>query len=285
VGQAYADAGGGLQGLLSAATTRFWRDPDVQAFRRGSQDSTEPSFLALGAMSVIDRNNPFAQIRDALGSAREAFERGDAYGAMRSTTHALADTAMAIEGLRGGQRPSSGGQIGTRPSRPSTGVSAAFRNDVSGLGTYSSQVLRRFGVNPLSTTRLRAEMSRSAIGRAVLDAADEGEILLHVSDEIPGDPHILGESWDNYGVVYARHTQSYARTTQTLIHEGVHALGVGGSVRAEVLARVAEVLHTEGRVTLSRLKQIYDTVRVLDRYRHLPRRVGRTSPLFPGIEF
>ncbi|GIW79457.1 MAG: hypothetical protein KatS3mg105_1264 [Gemmatales bacterium] len=62
-------------------------------------------------------------------------------------------------------------------------------------------------------------------------------------------------------------------------------LGVRGSQRAEVLARAAEVLHTQGKVTRADLLHIYRHVREISLYKKLPRKVGRQSPLFPGVEF
>jgi len=62
-------------------------------------------------------------------------------------------------------------------------------------------------------------------------------------------------------------------------------LGVRGSIRAEVLARSAEVIHAEGKIAPFRLKQIYREVLEIPVYKSLPRSGGQQSSLFPGVEF
>ena len=80
---------------------------------------------------------------------------------------------------------------------------------------------------------------------------------------------------------------SNARAAEVAIHEGVHVLGVGGSKRAEVLARVAERLHRTGanKLPLSELKSIYRNVNRVQQYQKLPLKVGQQNWLFPGVTF
>jgi hypothetical protein len=97
--------------------------------------------------------------------------------------------------------------------------------------------------------------------------------------------NLLGRSFDDVAEVFVFETQSYAKTAATAVHEGVHALGVAGSRRAEVMARIAEAIHQGQPITPQLLRQIVCEVREIGTYNSLPWRLNKTSPHFPGVEF
>jgi hypothetical protein len=144
--------------------------------------------------------------------------------------------------------------------------------------------LRIDGINPLREGRLRRELAKSQIGRKILEAADADIIHLDVSSDRV-DPTLFGEAIGNTGYAYIRSTQSYARTAETLIHEGIHALGVAGSRRAEALARIGEAMHRGEVIDVATMRRILLEIRAVPDYARLPWQTGRTSPHFPGIKF
>jgi hypothetical protein len=136
------------------------------------------------------------------------------------------------------------------------------------------------------------DMATSPIGRAVLDAAESHQFRLQFSKSYYSAAYgavekssVLGMAFRRKAKVYLPAHSSNAGVARTAIHEGVHMLGVRDSLRAEVLASAAEVLHTQGKVTRCDLLRIYREVRRISAYKKLPRSVGQQSPLFPGVEF
>ena len=87
--------------------------------------------------------------------------------------------------------------------------------------------------------------------------------------------------------VFLPNVGSNARAAEVAIHEGVHGLGVAGSKRAEVLARVSEARHRtdSDTLSLSELKKIYRRIDTNPVYDKLPSKVGEESWLFPGVTF
>jgi RHS repeat-associated protein len=144
--------------------------------------------------------------------------------------------------------------------------------------------LRKGGINPLNTGRLRREIGRSDIGKKILAAADEDIIHLETSVERV-QKGLYGRSVGNMGWAYLRNTQSYSETAVTLIHEGVHALGVRGSRRAEALARIAEYMHNGIPIDARSIRRILEDIKGAGVYSHLPWRAGRSTPHFPGLGF
>jgi hypothetical protein len=138
----------------------------------------------------------------------------------------------------------------------------------------------KLGVNPLKTGKIVKEISKSAIGQYIVDRANAGDIDLALS--IPNDvpSGLMGISRGNYGSAYVRNTQSYKETALTLIHEGIHALGVGGSRRAEAIARLAEVQHQGGTLDRATMRQVLQDIRSAQIYDNLPWRLNAQSTYF-----
>lgn len=147
------------------------------------------------------------------------------------------------------------------------------------------QLLRSLGINPLRTAVIRRMMQKSGVGQTVLRAADEGviELELSASKEVPRT--LAGQAVGNTGVVFIRNTQSYSETVGTLVHEGVHAMGVGGSRRAEIFARIAEAMHRGETINPETLRKIFKEVSAIEAYKKLPWKLGAISPHFRGWEF
>lgn len=138
------------------------------------------------------------------------------------------------------------------------------------------------------------ELSSSPIGQTVLDAAESNQFRLEFSKSFyrqsrelsaPENPIRLGVAMTKKAKVFLPAHSTNAGVARTAVHEGVHMLGVRGSIRAEVLARSAEVIHAEGKIAPFRLKQIYREVLEIPVYKSLPRSGGQQSSLFPGVEF
>lgn len=142
---------------------------------------------------------------------------------------------------------------------------------------------RLLGVNFLRTKRVVQEMARSAIGRFVVNAAEKNEIDLVMSVMDRGR-NILGASVGNSGAAYVRVTQSYAETASTLIHEGLHALGLGGSRRAEALVRIGvKVLHEGQPLNRGLMRGVLEEMGA--NYNRLPWRLNASTAKFPSLVF
>ncbi|MBD2777514.1 hypothetical protein [Iningainema tapete] len=126
-----------------------------------------------------------------------------------------------------------------------------------------------FGVNQLKTGKIIKIMSRSSIGREVLARvqADDINLVLSIRNDVP--KNLMGGSSSSLATAYVKNTQGYEETVLTLIHEGVHALGIGGSRRAEALARLAEVSHKGGAINRAAMRQVLQDIRSTGAYDHL----------------
>lgn len=149
----------------------------------------------------------------------------------------------------------------------------------------TSKETARLGVHHLKTGRIIAHLNRSDIGQLILKEArdDNINLTLSVREDVPRG--LMGVSYGIYGTAYVRNTQSYKETVITLIHEGIHALGVEGSRRAEAIARLAELRHEGTAITQKTIKQVLTDIRSVGAYNHLPWRVGKKSKYFPDLSF
>jgi hypothetical protein len=144
-----------------------------------------------------------------------------------------------------------------------------------------------------SDAEVLAEMNHSAIGRAVGDAALNDTITLDlwISHPLPG---VMGFRMPpNTAVVIVENNQVFsapgvidrAASLRTVadagVHEGLHALGIGGSWEAELQVRRLTFEHAFGRVpTLVEIAQMEaDMASVGTIYTSLPRTVGQTITL------
>ena len=144
---------------------------------------------------------------------------------------------------------------------------------------------RELGINHYKTGKIVKQMSSSEIGQRVVDAtnADKINLTLSVRNDVPRN--LSGVSYGNNGTAYVYNTQSYDETVLTLIHEGLHAMGIGGSRRAEALIRLAELEHQGIPINRKTIRQVLQEMRNAEAYGHMPWRVGRESSNFPGVEF
>ena len=128
-------------------------------------------------------------------------------------------------------------------------------------------------------------MSKSKIGQKIVDAvnANDIDLSLSVRNDIPRN--LLGVSKGNYGTAYVYNTQSYEQTVLTLIHEGLHAMGIRGSRRAEALVRLAELEHQNIVTSRKAIRQVLKEMKNTEAYNYLPWRIGGELPSFPGVEF
>lgn len=164
-----------------------------------------------------------------------------------------------------------------------------FHNPTKGLAKY--------GINRFKTSKLVKKFKQSEIGRYILKKLESGEIELELStkSEIGVGTH-FGEALTGSGTTFIRNTQTfgnkafgikagYDMTVSNMIHEGVHALGVGGSRRAEALARIAELQHAGIEINRASIRKILTQIKDADVYDRLPWRLNRESEHFPGVKF
>jgi hypothetical protein len=145
-------------------------------------------------------------------------------------------------------------------------------------------------------------MANSPIGQRVLSAADNGEIDIIFSANRNVDAGLYGVNPPTLGgttpnaIVYLKNVQNgrqydllgiqtsgYQQAANTAIHEGLHALGVGGSRRAEALVRLSELENIGVTIDRSAMRQVLTDMR--GNYDHLPWSSGRTTENFFGLKF
>ncbi|WPH13372.1 LysM peptidoglycan-binding domain-containing protein [Variovorax paradoxus] len=180
-----------------------------------------------------------------------------------------------------------GGAAGVRTA----GAPAGFDS----LVNQSSRASQTRGINYFKDGGLRAQMNRSSAGQRVLAAADSGEIeLVFSAQDAPRGQQ--GRSYGNRAVVFLQNTQNghtydllgtklngYEFTAGVGIHEGLHALGVGGSRRAEALVRLAELDNVGVPIDRRAMRQVLtDMGSNYDQFRW---RSGGSTSIFPGLEF
>lgn len=143
-------------------------------------------------------------------------------------------------------------------------------------------------------------MSRTEAGKKVLAAADKGQIDLAFSTR--KTPGLYGEArspnplWKGRADVYIPSTQNgrdfkilntsvrgYEHTAATAIHEGLHALGVGGSRRAEALVRLSELQMHGIPIDMKAIRQVLSDMK--GHYDDLPWQQGSSIDEFPGVRF
>ena len=144
-------------------------------------------------------------------------------------------------------------------------------------------------------------MLRTQSGRTVLEAADAGQINLRlawrtapeglygrvpvtIAGDVPEATVFLRNNQN--GRVYdilGRRANGYQTVAGTATQEGLHALGVGGSRRAEALVRLAEleqlgvpIDHRAMRQVLSDMRRTVDDTGI-SVYSNLPWRRGGTA--------
>lgn len=145
-------------------------------------------------------------------------------------------------------------------------------------------------------------MAQTPAGQMVLDAANSGDIDLVFSSELNPPPGLYGDMLPGMGgtsptaTVYLKNVQNgrsydllgvnasgYDLTSSTAIHEGLHALGVGGSQRAEALVRLEELRSLGVPIDRTAMRQVLTDMK--GNYDSLPWLSGRTTPYFPDLIF
>ena len=144
---------------------------------------------------------------------------------------------------------------------------------------------RELGINHYKTGKIVKQMSSSEIGQRVVDAANADDINLSLSIRNDVPRNLSGISYGNNGIAYVYNTQSYDETVLTLLHEGLHAMGIGGSRRAEALVRLAELEHQGIPINRKTIRQVLQEMKDAQAYDDMPWRVGGESPNFPGLKF
>jgi hypothetical protein len=156
-------------------------------------------------------------------------------------------------------------------------------NRVQG-STQIDQALR------FTDAEIAAEMSRSPIGQSVVDAANNNTITLDFRSFHP-QPGVLGFRLpnSNTGVIFVENAAQYSApgvvdqaaslraVGDTAVHEGLHALGLGGSWDAELWVRRLTFEHTHGfRPTATDIAQMEADMLAAGPYKSLPKNLNKT---------
>ncbi|MDG9668158.1 hypothetical protein ONV78_10470 [Hahella sp. CR1] len=144
---------------------------------------------------------------------------------------------------------------------------------------------------------VRSYMSRTDAGKKLLEALDKREVFVDFTDEYVKSPYIAGQTAGRFGKVFLRNTENgyywdqldiavdgMERTALIGLHEGLHAMGVGGSRRAEALVRLEELRSKGVKIDRAAIKQVLSDMD--DSYDHRPwLSGGRSSKYFPELKF
>ena len=128
-------------------------------------------------------------------------------------------------------------------------------------------------IKPLNLYR---ELRSSEVGRETLDLMEQNGITPVLSYQKPlfqkPGEKIYGIYNPNTGdaSIYVSNTVSLERTAQTTIHEVTHGSGIGGSQRAEIVAEIRALKHTNPRPSFGEIRNIVDRIKV--DYNDLPYR-------------
>ncbi len=186
-------------------------------------------------------------------------------------------------------------------------------DDLDVVANDGFSIVHRSGSNPRTVhwfdeDTVFQNMASSPIGQQVLDAAESNVIRLEFSEsffrqsrrlDATEAANVLGWTTGKKAKVYLPAVGSNSAAATTAIHEGIHALGVQGSRRAEALARLAETYHRGDVIDKTAMRKVLTEIRearikigekVVNPYANLPWRqgkpgTGRTSTHFPGLEF
>lgn len=208
----------------------------------------------------------------------------------------------------GGQRKVLANSLSS-PSRLPSNQQTGYAYSVNNLTDRQST---RYGVNYFNTNQLRRTMSRTETGRKVVGAADSGEIDLTFSIQ-SWERGLEGRSYGNRAVVYIPETQNgtkltimdrssgvptvdrqisgYDHTAAVGVHEGLHAMGIAGSKRAEALVRLAELELHGVPIDRKAIRQVLSEINGAKNergegvYSGLPWQQGLTIPEFPNARF
>jgi YD repeat-containing protein len=279
--------------VAEAANTvaRVGEAAEVATTAARTGEVVEAATTAARAGEVAETATAAARAGDVAQVARGA-EVAEGVGAAANDARAAATVATDVA-ESGASRIASA----TRTIAEDVAAEARTGEVVSdALINTTTRASTRDGVNFFKTSGLRSEMSSSAIGRTVLDAADSGKINLVFSEFGPPRAGLMGRSIGSQATVFVKETQNgmtwanlgvkasgYEFTSMVGIHEGLHALGVAGSQRAEALVRLAEFEHLGVPIDRTVMRTVLTEMK--GNYNQFPWRSGGSTPNFPGLKF
>lgn len=113
----------------------------------------------------------------------------------------------------------------------------------------------------ISSRNLYKELGKSKVGRQTLDLIEQNgvDVTISYTDVRKG---LMGRSYGNQAVAYARNTQSISETAKTIIHEVTHVMNPGKTKRLEMFARIRELKHIYGneKIPTSVLREEFEKV-------------------------
>lgn len=142
---------------------------------------------------------------------------------------------------------------------------------LSGVGDSFVKTSRTSNLPNLKIGKIYDELNSSPIGRQTLEYMNVNDTkgIISYNWDIPKG--LSGRAYgDNSFAIFAKHTQSYSNAARTSIHEVTHLMGVQGSRRAEMFARIRELKHIypNEKIPTDVLKSEFDFVK--DAYSDLP---------------
>lgn len=153
-------------------------------------------------------------------------------------------------------------------------------------------------LNEAEYLAIRNYMGRTDSGEKVLAALDNREIALRFTNAIPEEEGLIGITRGTSAKVSLSETKNGHRyelvganadplefSANIGLHEGLHALGVGGSRRAEALVRLEELRSMGVTIDRSAMRQVLTDMS--SNYDHFSwySKSGRQSVHFPGLKF
>ena len=161
----------------------------------------------------------------------------------------------------------------------------------------ANRIQRVWGdLNENEYAAIRSYMARTEAGQKVLAAADERNIFFDFTLAKPTEENLVGVTHGNNAKIFLRQTESgtfyglvgvgadgIEHTANVGLHEGLHALGVGGSRRAEALVRLEELRSMGVPIDRTAMRQVLTDMG--DSYDHFKWQTGRQSKYFHGLRF
>jgi len=151
-------------------------------------------------------------------------------------------------------------------------------------------------LNGTEYSAIRAYMGRTEAGQKVLAAADNRSIVLNFSDDLPPSPGTIGWAKKDSAHMYLRQTENGSIpwvtyggdhvgalefTANKGVHEGLHAMGITGSRRAEALVRLEELRSMGRPIDRNAMRQVLGEMRSTPTTRRGPEFAKNSYDMLP----
>lgn len=300
-----AAANGDMRGLGTAVTNAVFAAEGARAGTVGVAKGAAKGASKVLSPKTVESSAAAAASKTAAAPPKP--EVSSAAKAQAANAAAKQSQAQAISNKAAGgcdKKPNAGARDGATTNAvdqsllppPKKGITNRIVDSVvRGDGNY---VHKQWGaLNGNEYKAVREYMGRTEAGRKLLSALDRREAYVDFFDGPVESPYIAGMTRGSFGKVFMRNTEKgyywdqldieiggMERTAQIGLHEGLHALGVGGSRRAEALVRLEELRAMDVPIDRKAMRQVLSDMDVsYNHYEWLS--AGRSSKYFPGLKF